>query len=339
LGQAVLVGLGEFPKSSYAAICAAVIKIATIAWLLLTGGTLLNVAWAWVGASTLGASVNLAAMAHGLRGKKADAIQPGVLPLGGLVEPITFVAISILLTFEAQADTLVLSAFRTSAEIGFYGAATTIAFAFLVLSQGFRLSVYPVMARLARDNDLRLHQLYDESVGYLGVVGIGLAIVLWFSSSSLVQLLFGSAFSNSAAPLRILGLAIALIFLNEPSSRLLLAKQQQRRLLVTIALATAFNVASNLLLIPRWGALGAAYARTISSGAILILTLCNLRGITSIRPVLLRMTVPVVAGIIAVSASPLTNRLSGWSQVAAVMLIYAVALVLLRRLRLPAPGR
>jgi O-antigen/teichoic acid export membrane protein len=330
LAQAVLVGLGHFSRATGAALVAAAIKVLAVGWALWAGSSLSGLAWAWVAASAIGGGINIAAIWTAWRPTPGLPDQPDLLRAAELTEPAIFVTISILLAVESQADTLLLSAFRTPAEIGLYGAATTVAYAFLVISQGFRLSIYPTMSRLAKRADPALHRIYAESNGLMGILGIGVGLALWFLGPLFVGVLFGPAFGGSVSIIRILAIAVALIFINEPSSRLRLAIQQQKRVLQVVGLATATNVILNLILVPRWGPLGAALAKIASSASILLLNWSGLRRTLSLRSALGGLAIPIAAGVIAVASLPLARALNGTAQALVPLGIYTMAVVLFR---------
>jgi O-antigen/teichoic acid export membrane protein len=67
-------------------------------------------------------------------------------------------------------------------------------------------------------------------------------------------------------PLQILLLLLPLAFVRNVSQGALLAHGRQDQMLRTVAWAAATNVGLNLLLIPRWGLAGAAWATVATEG-------------------------------------------------------------------------
>lgn len=88
----------------------------------------------------------------------------------------------------------------------------------------------------------------------------------------LLRLIFGTGYEGSIIPLQILIWSAALIILNGNFRQTLIASEEQRKLLPFTAESAALNIILNLLLIPRYGLAGAAWATVLSE--LLLLALC-----------------------------------------------------------------
>jgi O-antigen/teichoic acid export membrane protein len=83
-------------------------------------------------------------------------------------------------------------------------------------------------------------------------------------AGALVALLYGPAYAGATVVLQILLVAVLFAVLGQAASSALLGLENQRRLLKTTALAAVLSLVLDFILIPRWGAPGAALANTIS---------------------------------------------------------------------------
>ena len=83
-------------------------------------------------------------------------------------------------------------------------------------------------------------------------------------SPFIINIVAGSSFAPSALPLRILGLAIFVIFFNSPFPYLLVATGNQTKLIWRNLFALIVNIVINLVLIPIFSYNGAAIATVIS---------------------------------------------------------------------------
>lgn len=92
-----------------------------------------------------------------------------------------------------------------------------------------------------------------------------------------IGLLFGEAYAPAAAALQVLALAVPIGALREIAVASLIARHQEHALLRVNAVATVVNVALNLLLIPRYGLLGAAWATVASETVRLAVALAAAR--------------------------------------------------------------
>lgn len=224
----------------------------------------------WLVCSCLGA---LALLAAALRGvgyiRRQDWLDVSLLATN-LRPALSFVALTLLLAFEAQTDTLVLSKVRPEAEVGWYGAATTLAFGLLTLSQAYRFAAYPIMSRFSDSETEKLSEFYQGSIRFIVMLALPMSAGLTIAAPRVMAALFGDGFAPGVVPLQILSGVLLLMFINEPNSRMLLVKNRQRQALQLLASATIANIVLNLLLTPPYGAVGAALARLGSTMSLFI---------------------------------------------------------------------
>jgi O-antigen/teichoic acid export membrane protein len=79
-----------------------------------------------------------------------------------------------------------------------------------------------------------------------------------------MSLLFGSAYLAAVKPLQILAGGAIFVFSTWILHAAAIATNLDRRLLLTTGVGLGSNVALNLLFIPRWGMVGAAWATVIA---------------------------------------------------------------------------
>jgi O-antigen/teichoic acid export membrane protein len=268
VAQAVLMGQRRYDAPALVLAIVSGLKVAGGAGAVLRGGGLEAVSLAWLTASGLGALVILGLAVRVVGGlTRADWLD--WRPLRANLRPaVSFVLITLLLAFESQTDTLVLSKVRSEAEIGWYGAATTVAFGLLTFSQAYRFSAYPVMARYAQLAPEKLADFYRQSLRLIALVALPVSVGLMITAPQVISLIFGSGFEPAVRPLQILCLGFIFMFLNEPNSRMMLVGDRQRAAVMLLASTTITNIILNLILTPRFGETGAALARL---GSVLLL--------------------------------------------------------------------
>ena len=113
------------------------------------------------------------------------------------------------------------------------------------------------MPALCRATDLRP---IARLAAPLTAAAMGAAVVLWFTATWLVSVLYGAQFSDAALPFRTLVLAIPLMTLNYALTSQLIGWHGHRAYAGICACALAFNVLLNSQLIPAAGMNGAAWA-------------------------------------------------------------------------------
>jgi len=171
-----------------------------------------------------------------------------------------------------KGDVVILKAFRGDAEIGAYSAAYKVFEGLMILPAVLLAATFPPLAR-ARHQPERRRRWEAALVTLLLTLGVVVAGVVYLGSGRIIGLIYHAGFARAVPSLRVLALAIPILFLNYGLTHFLIARDLERRNLVFAALMLIVNVGSNLILIPRQGGPGAAWATLITEVA---LTLCCL---------------------------------------------------------------
>ncbi len=267
VGQSVLLGLRQFKFVTIIVSTGNVLKLVAAGLIIARGGSVIDVTWVWL-AGSLGMLVAMSLAAIKLMGGRTALGRVDRSALRLISEHrsaiLSFLAITALSTVEAQADTVLLSLYRTESDVGWYNAATTITFSLVMLSQAYRFSVYPMMARFAQQSPEKLNRLYDRSMRYLGALVVPMVVGIMVLSPQIVALVFGPKFAPTGLVLQILVISLVFIFLDAPTVRMLLVHDRQRVIAQIGIVSAAINVLLNLILLPQYGAVGAATARVAS---------------------------------------------------------------------------
>ncbi len=151
-----------------------------------------------------------------------------------------------------------------TSNLGLYAAAVTIAEAPYFLSTAISTSVYPAIIFSKKINEnlylKRLQILYTFVVWF----SIAISIIIFIFSDKIILLLFGDNYFASSAVLKIYIWSGIFIFLRAAGSRFLLTENLQKELLASTIFGTATNIILNIIFIPIYGIIGAAYATLIS---------------------------------------------------------------------------
>lgn len=163
-------------------------------------------------------------------------------------------------------DILVLAANRPTAEVGAYGLAYKF-FEFPLAIPTFLMnSLFPIL--LVKRNNKK----YLANWGKVTLILFGLALVLsaliWQVAPWLVYI--RTDFAQSVTLLRLLVLLLPLFFVSSPLMWLFVLFDKQNRLLDIYGMAVVVNLASNVILIPERGAIGAVIATGITEAWVLV---------------------------------------------------------------------
>lgn len=141
----------------------------------------------------------------------------------------------------------------------------------LQLSGMCMISLYPLLSQRSATDLAELRRFSQKALDYLAMLGAVVSVGLFVAAPLVVPLVFGAAFEPAVTTLRILAPIGLLLFCNNLFGHLFAALRVTGRTLIAFRLvAVAANVALNLLLIPRWGADGAAAATVISEAFALV---------------------------------------------------------------------
>jgi O-antigen/teichoic acid export membrane protein len=169
-----------------------------------------------------------------------------------------------LLMYQAffSIDTVMLAGMTDSVQTGLYSAAYRLLLLVLAIYYFIMQAVYPRLAAIP-EGQQRIRMLRRPLL-FAVAAGVGAAIAMGIARKPLIELLYGNAFAPSAALAGPLLFAIPLDFVTSVLLTVLVAWDHPRRVIAATGTAVATNVVLNLFLIPRYGALGAAFATPVS---------------------------------------------------------------------------
>lgn len=171
-----------------------------------------------------------------------------------------------LANLTASAGAIVLSVWHREAAVGLYAAATRITSFGSPLVASFTSAMFPYMARLHGESNPAFRRVGEESLKYMLAVAVpGVVIVATFADWIIVTL-YGDSYAAAVPVLRIVIWVFVFNFVNPFVSHVLFARGEQVKSLRVGAVTVVFSCALSLLLIPRLGAIGAAWALLASTG-------------------------------------------------------------------------
>ncbi|MHB1389996.1 MAG: flippase [Thermoleophilia bacterium] len=161
-------------------------------------------------------------------------------------------------------DVLLMGAFRTEAEVGWYAAAyklfeVPVMFGWLAVQ-----ALLPLMSRTWHRSREDLGLLLEKVLKYIWTVGLGAAILLHVMARPVIELLLPSEFEPSIRALITLGYALPLMVGCVLFGNLYIAMNVQGRMARWSLLSLLANLSLNLVFIPLYGLMGAAVATLVA---------------------------------------------------------------------------
>lgn len=170
-----------------------------------------------------------------------------------------------------KADTLVLQHYRPQVEVGWYGAAYRVLDVLVTVPFLYAGILLPILSKTWRDRRLKdLSDLISRSLDVMILLTLPLIVgMYWFGERALI-LISGPEFLAAGTLARVLIFAVTAIYFNTVLSYTIVALQAQRKMLPVYAVTAFGALAGYLILIPRYGAIAAAWLTVASETMVLV---------------------------------------------------------------------
>ena len=227
-------------------------------------------------------------------------------------------------------DVVLLAALRPASEVGLYGAVSVIILTIPIFASSFSGSLYPVLSRAGSAEHPEVKKVFASSVRLLLMVSVPMTAGLFLLAGPILQLTYGADFSSATHALMVLSFVLPMRYVNNLVGHVLTAVDRQNKRTAAVVIAAVANLALNLVFIPLWGFMGAAYSTLITE---IILTALL---IPALKPLRINVTglvegsaIAVLMGAVVVSVpGGLVGQLGAGG---AVFLVVAAGLVARRR--------
>ncbi|OGY41445.1 MAG: hypothetical protein A2Y82_00830 [Candidatus Buchananbacteria bacterium RBG_13_36_9] len=170
-----------------------------------------------------------------------------------------------------KADTIILSLYRSQAEVGIYSAPyrfLEILTNFVYLFMGL---IFPILTiSWAQKNLDKFKSIVQKTFDLLVIMSVPMVFGTLFVAKDLIVLIAGSGFEESAIVLKIIIFATAIIFINSLFGYLTVVLDKQKAIVPAYILVAIVALTGYFLTIPLYGYYGAAIFTIISEALILI---------------------------------------------------------------------
>lgn len=172
-----------------------------------------------------------------------------------------------------KADAVILSVFRSQAEVGVYGAPYRVLEILISFPFMFIGVLMPFFVRYwAQKNEKEFKDLMQTTFDFLAIVAWPLVVGTLLLATPIMTLVAGSEFQESGRILQILILATAVIFLGTLFSHIIVALNKQKKMIIGYIATAIVALVLYIVFIPKYGMYAAAWITVISETMIAILT-------------------------------------------------------------------
>jgi O-antigen/teichoic acid export membrane protein len=161
-------------------------------------------------------------------------------------------------------DTLLLGFMVGATAVGWYSAAYKPITAILAVPVTYFIGLFPTLSRTFNEGRHIFNTIVSRSLHLAVIFALPIGVGGMFLAADIIGFLFGDEYANSVLPLQILSWSAVFVILRGTYRQSLNAAGRQDLDLRCAGAAVALNVGLNVLLIPRFGIVGAA-ATTVAS--------------------------------------------------------------------------
>lgn len=247
-------------------------------------------------------------------------------------------AVNVAIEIYSLVDITMLGFLCDEQTVTFYSYGMRIFRIFLSIVNSFTMVLVPRLALYYKENKQEeFNSILSKTFRVILLISIPMVIGIFFVSTFVITFLYGDTYSLSASVLKILSMILVISPIGYLlGSRILLVTGNENKMIIPVACGAVTNVIINYLLIPIYGAIGAAIASVI--GEIVVMTVfilfgCSKYKLINIRRNLMKQFVAIIfmsALLVGMSLLPISAALITILQIVLGVISYFGILLLLR---------
>jgi O-antigen/teichoic acid export membrane protein len=168
-------------------------------------------------------------------------------------------------------DLVMIKFIKSDYDAGLYNAAAKIFILGTVPLHLILAVFFPPLSKLFMTKNLK--NIFKQYALSLILTSFLIAVLFYFLADHIVSIIFGTQYKTAVEPLKILSVCIFIVGLSITFGNPLVAWGKQNYHMIAIFAGGAINIILNLILIPRYSFIGAAYATLIAEGVVFLIVL------------------------------------------------------------------
>ena len=196
-------------------------------------------------------------------------------------------------------DSFLIGYFNGATDVGIYNAAVPIAELLMLTPFLFARLFFPLITReYSQKNFEVIKELSKQVEKWILILNLPLFILILLFPGAFINILFGSEYILAENSLRFLAIGFLFFTLSVVLSYLITMIGKSKTILINIIIVSILNLILNILLIPRYGISGAAFATMISHIILASIYFFQVKYYISITPLRRKMFGIIISAII-----------------------------------------
>jgi len=217
-------------------------------------------------AYALGAGIGLVVASYFLRENLKKLVshfdKKLVVPILKAAWPLSLAAIFGMLL--VNIDTVMIGWFKDAEYVGFYSAAQKPIALLYILPSLIVGGFFPALAKFAGKHTEKFREVFEKALTMIITLAFPIALGIILTAEQIISFVYGEEYLAAAAPLRILAVTVLAAFPVGIIIHAFFAHNKQSKLVSLWGAGVVMNIALNLILIPRQGITGAAWASLLT---------------------------------------------------------------------------
>ncbi len=170
----------------------------------------------------------------------------------------------VLVTLYMKIDQVMVSNFLGAKQLGIYSTVVGLSESWYFIPVAIVSAIFPALMNAKRDDAERYAKRIENLYDLMVVISLCIAITISFTSDFIYQLFYNKEFAAGADVLSVHIWAGVFVFLGTASSQFLIAEGYTKIAMFRTGVGAIVNIVLNLIWIPKYGIVGAAYATLIA---------------------------------------------------------------------------
>jgi O-antigen/teichoic acid export membrane protein len=215
-------------------------------------------------------------------------------------------AVVVLATIYFRIDSVILSLMKGDYAVGIYTTPYKVVDVALSIPTIFMSSVFPILTKAWNENKEATVRIFRKAFDVSALLGFPIVVGTMLISVPLMVAIAGQDFAPSGVVLKIIIWSALMSFFGAVLNYTIIAAGRQSLLTLPYVFATIFNIVANIIFIPHYSYIGAAYITVITEAMVMVYA-----GVLVFR--LLRITPAWVITLKAALASAVMAGAMYWS--------------------------